>query len=48
MAGRGYEVQADVDSAVVVVVQGTLDFHLLLEEIFKLGVDVVHNGFIAA
>lgn len=48
MPGGGYEVQADVDPGVLVVVERTFDLQLLLEVILKLGIDVVHNGLIAA
>lgn len=48
MAGRGNEIQAGVESRVVVVVQGALDFQLLLQVAFKLPVDVVHHRLVAA
>lgn len=43
-----YEVQAGVDSRVVVVVERALDFQLLLQVTLKLPVDVVHHWLIAA
>lgn len=43
-----YEVEAGVDSGVMVVVKGALDFQLLLQVALKLPVDVVHHRLIAA
>lgn len=40
------EVQADVDSGVVIVEERTFDFQLFLQVVFKLCVDVIHNGLI--
>lgn len=48
VSSRGDEVETDMDPGVVVVEQGTLDLHLLLQVGLKLGVDVVHYGFEAA
>lgn len=42
------EIKADVDPGVVVVKQRALDFQLFLQIIFKLRVDVVHNGLVTA
>lgn len=42
------EIKADVDPGVVVVKQRALDLQLFLEVVFKLGVDVVDNGFVTA
>lgn len=42
------EVKADVDPGVVVVKQRTLDLQLLLEIVFKLGVDVVDDRLVTA
>lgn len=42
------EIKADVDPGVVVVKQRAFDLQLFLEVVFKLGVDVVDNGFVTA
>lgn len=47
MSRRSDEVEADVDSGVVVIEQRTLYFQLFLQVVFKLCVDIVHDGFIA-
>lgn len=48
VTGGSDEIQADVDSCVMVVEQRTLNFHLLLKIPPKLGIDIVQNRFIAA
>lgn len=48
MARGSDEVQADVDSGVVVVMEGPLDLQLLLEVVLELRVDVIHDGLVAA
>lgn len=48
MAWGGNEIKAGVESRVVVVVKGALDFQLLLQVAFKLPVDVVHHWLVAA
>lgn len=47
MTRRRDEVQAGVDSGVVVVVEGALDFELLLQITLKLFINVVHHRLIA-
>ena len=47
VARGGDEVEADVDTRVVVVKQRPLDLQLLLQIVLKLGVDVVHDGLVA-
>lgn len=42
----GDEVKADVDPGVMVVKQRAFDFQLLLQIVFKLGVDVVHDWLV--
>lgn len=48
MSGGSDEIQADVDSCVMAVEQGASYFQLLFKVPFKLGIDVLKNGFIAA
>lgn len=36
-----------MDPCVMVVKERTFDLQLLLEEILKLGINVIHDGFIA-
>lgn len=43
---RRDEIKADVDPGVVVVKQRAFDLQLFLEVVFKLGVNVVDNGFV--
>lgn len=47
MTRRGDEIKAGVDPRVVVVVEGALDFELLLQITLKLFIDVVHHRLIA-
>lgn len=46
MSRRGDEVEADVDPGVVVVEQRALNLQLFLQVVFKLSVDVVHDGLV--
>ena len=46
MSCRGDEIKADVDPGVVVIKQRAFDLQLLLQIVFKLGVDVVDNGLV--
>ena len=48
VSGGSDEIQADVDSCVMAVEQGASYFQLLFQVPFKLGIDVLKNGFIAA
>lgn len=43
MPGGRDEVQADVDPRVVVVEEGTADFQLLLQIVFKLRINVLND-----
>lgn len=45
MSRGGNKIQTDVDSGVVVVEEGALYFQFLLQVVFELCVNVVHNGF---
>lgn len=45
MSRGGNKVQTDVDSGVMVVEEGALYFQFLLQVVFELCVNVVHNGF---
>lgn len=47
MSRRSDKVQASVDAGVMVAVQRALDLQLLLEVRFELGIDELHNGFVA-
>lgn len=46
MARGSDEVEADVDSGVVVVEKRALDFQFFLQVVFKLCVDVINNGLV--
>lgn len=48
VSGGSDEIQADVDSRVMVVIQGTFYFQLFLKELLKLSINILKNGFIAA
>lgn len=48
VSGGSDEIQADVDSCVMAVEQGASYFQLLFKVPFKLGIDVLKSGFIAA
>lgn len=47
VASGSDEIQAGVDSGVLVAAEGALDFQLLLEIFLKLGVEMVENGLVA-
>lgn len=47
VSGGSDEIQADVDSCVTAVKQGSFYFELLFKILFKLGIDILKNGFIA-
>lgn len=47
MACGSDEIQAGVDSGVLVAAEGASDFQLLLEIFLKLGIEMVENGLVA-
>lgn len=47
MSCRTDEVQANVDSRIVISMQCSFDFQLLLQKSFELRVDVIDDGVIA-